>query len=98
MSAVLAASGFRDRDALIASGADTAATRLELDNMLERCWGAVTTVARKLWRDGEVMHSDVLTALGLDEGTAGMGLALIRSGRTPGSFTVTPPLATTAAW
>ncbi len=58
--------------------------------LLERTWPAIITAARQLHRDGEIDHHDVLAALQLTEQTAPMGLAAIRSGSTPGSFTITP--------
>jgi hypothetical protein len=58
--------------------------------MLERCWSAITACAWKLYRTGEVRHDDVCAALGLPDagGPSSFALALIRSGSTPGSFTV----------
>jgi hypothetical protein len=89
--AVLAASGRRDRDTLFA--ADTAQVSMTLDPLLERCWGAIASVARRLWTSGEAHHEHVLSALGLTRDTAATGLSQIRAGSPPGSFTVTPPAA-----
>jgi hypothetical protein len=59
--------------------------------LLDRCWPAVEALAKQLFRQGEVTHSDVCAALGLtdDGGPGSLGLALIRSGNVPGSFIVT---------
>jgi hypothetical protein len=90
IDAVLAGNGSFDADALFLAGADVSQLSLELGGLMERCWPAVVTLARRLHRDGEARHEHVLDALGLDGGTAHMGLSMIRSGSVPGSFTVTP--------
>jgi hypothetical protein len=61
--------------------------------LLERCFPAIRRVAAQLYRESAVKHGDVLAALGLTEDTAPMGLAAIRSGCRPGSFTITRPAA-----
>lgn len=90
--AVLDTGGRRDRDTLCASGGTAAGS--DVVPLIERCWGAVMTVAQKLFRDGCVTHKDVCAALGLspDPETRGIELAMIRSGSTPGSFSVTRPV------
>lgn len=50
--------------------------------LIERCWPAVVTLARTLFRDGEATHDEALAALGITDG-GGPGsaqLANIRSG------------------
>ena len=68
---------------LFASNAETGNAVAPL---IERAWPAVVTLARKLLRDGQARHPDVLAALGITDG-GGPGsfqLANIRSGmRTP---------------
>jgi hypothetical protein len=78
-----------DYKALCAAGGTEAAAGVE--PLLERCWGSVTTLARKLYRDGEARHDDVCAALGLTDcgGPGSVELAMIRAGSAPGSFTVT---------
>lgn len=58
--------------------------------LLQRCWSALLSAATQLHKHGEIDHHDVLDALQLTEATAPMGVSLIRSGGTPGTFTVTP--------
>lgn len=68
-----------DNKALIASGgSDTGQAVVPL---LERCWPAVSTVALKLFLDGEVSHANVCAALGLsdDGGPGSIELANIRA-------------------
>ena len=84
---VLAANPADDKSLCAAGGHAEGAGVVSL---LTRCWSPVVTVAKKLFRDGEVGHDDVCAALGLsDEGGPGsFELALIRSGSAPGTFTV----------
>jgi hypothetical protein len=58
--------------------------------LLDRCWPAVNAVTSKLFYKGQADHTDVCAALGLtdDGGPGSVGLAMIRSGSAPGSFTV----------
>lgn len=74
--------GTVDHKELCAAGGPAAATAGGLVTLLERCWPAVTTVARKLFVTGQVDHADVTAALGLsDEGGPGsFELANIRAG------------------
>jgi hypothetical protein len=53
----------------------------------------VIAAAKVLHKEGEITHQDVLDALHLTEATAPMGLAVIRSGCAPGTFTITRPAA-----
>ena len=57
----------------------------------ECCWPSVLTVTTKLFDYGQVDHADVCAALGLtnDGGPGSVGLAMIRTGSAPGTFTVT---------
>jgi hypothetical protein len=59
--------------------------------MVLRCWTAIGDLATELCLGHEIDHADVCAALGLtDEGGPGsLGLAMIRSGSAPGTFTVT---------
>lgn len=92
--AVLDGHGCRDYAALQASGDTAEASRIV--PLLERCWPAITTLAVKtLYHPRKAClarNADVLAALGITDG-GGPGshqLAMIRSGRAPGSFRVTP--------
>lgn len=50
-------------------GGDTLAdARRTVPGLLNRAWPAVGHLAAKLYRDGEVSHDDVLTALGITDG------------------------------
>ncbi|MGH3556412.1 hypothetical protein [Mycobacterium sp.] len=77
--AVLRAGGYKDDRALIAAGGTYLGTGVT--PLLERCWPAVTRVAQQLHRSGEVTESDVLAALGVDDGggRSSVQLAAIRS-------------------
>jgi hypothetical protein len=87
MWAVLDTTGCRDhREHLI--GETGVAMRVE--PLLERCWPAIVKVAQMLFRDGEIRHEHVCKALQIPTKDNGHHLALIRSGCTLGSFTVTP--------
>lgn len=59
--------------------------------LMERCYPAVKSLAKTLYFKGEASHADVCAALGLtdDGGPGSLGLAIIRCGSAPGSFTVT---------
>jgi len=72
--------GTSDDKTLCAAGGPTAAPGVVA--LLERCWPAIGAVAKQLFLDGQVGHSDVCAALGLsDEGGAGsFELANIRAG------------------
>ena len=87
--AVLDSRGSRDHAELLASGGTAAAAHVV--PLIERCWGAVITVARQLNRTGDARHADVCEALGLTDGggPGSIELAMIRSGCAPGTFTVT---------
>ncbi len=80
-----------DGGVLCASGGTAAGA--DVVPLLERCWEAVEAVARTLNRFGRASHADVCSALKLsrDPETRAVELALIRSGRAPGTFRVTPP-------
>jgi hypothetical protein len=84
---ILATNQSDDRALCAAGGPHTGAAVVPL---LERCWPAVMAVTTKLYRTGRADHADVCTALGLidDGGPGSLGLAMIRSGSAPGSFTV----------
>lgn len=58
--------------------------------LLERCWPAIKTVTRQLYRTGTAAHADVCASLGLsdDGGPGSVALAMIRSGSHPGTFAV----------
>lgn len=71
---------------LITAGGGLCDVGHEIPTLLERAWPAVLEVMAKLWKHGEVHHTDVLDALNLTEANAPMGLPLIRSGAAPGSF------------
>lgn len=61
--------------------------------LVANCWGSITGLAHLLYTDGEVSQSDVDKALFLpadDPDARAHALANIRSGATPGSFTVHP--------
>ncbi|OBC07567.1 hypothetical protein A5784_08460 [Mycobacterium sp. 852013-50091_SCH5140682] len=63
----------------------------ETPRLVERCWTSVLALAGQLFKNGEASHADVLDALGLaglSEQAAAFGLANIRSGSAPGSFTI----------
>jgi hypothetical protein len=81
----------RDREVLVAAGGSHSGD--EVMPLLERCWGAVESVAGLLHRTGKASHSDVLRALSLsdDAATRQLEVALIRSGAAPGSFKVSRP-------
>jgi hypothetical protein len=84
------------RAAAMAEGRDIeAAAARAVVPLLDRCWPAVTALARQLFFDGEVCNSDVAAALGLspDPATRAVELAMLRAGAAPGSFTVSIPAA-----
>ena len=91
VAAVLAGSGCKDREVLTAAGGPDAGEAVI--PLMERCWPSVAELAAKLHRHGKVSHSDVLAALRLsdDAGTRSIELSMIRSGATPGSFSVSRP-------
>lgn len=64
----------------------------EVQPLLAAAWPSVLTLARKLFRVGEVHHQDVLAALGIDANRpVGSQLASIRSGgQSVPPFTATP--------
>jgi hypothetical protein len=82
------ARSFKDERALsLAGGSHTGASVVPL---LNRAWPAVMKGAQKLYAEGEVVHADVLAALGItDQGGPGsVQLASLRSGfRTVPSIT-----------
>ena len=82
--------GHHDLDALLASGATVTNVFAEVNNLVDRCWGSIVALAQRIHAEGEVGHDAVLDALGLTPETASHGLALIRGGARPGTFTVTP--------
>lgn len=87
MHAILTTTGHLDDKVLSANGGLTAGARVV--PLMERCWPSVVTVARKLLLDGEIHHEDVCDALHLTDGggPGSFALAVIRSGRAPGTFT-----------
>lgn len=66
----------------LAAAGGTAAVASDMGGLLERCWPAITTVARKLVREGEALHDDVTAALGLsaDRGRHPFEISNIRAG------------------
>ncbi|MGH3583202.1 MAG: hypothetical protein ACRDUB_16545 [Mycobacterium sp.] len=72
--------------ALIAAGGGHHAVDPGVRDLLERCWPAAMVLAGQLFKNGEVRHEHVLAALGLNEGNAAHGLAVIKSGSAPGTF------------
>lgn len=87
LATALAATSATDRKLLEAGGGHRAVDP-NLANLLERCWPSVMRLAGQLFKLGEVRHEHVLAALGLTEENAAHGLAVIRSGSAPGSFTI----------
>ncbi|MDV3215251.1 hypothetical protein [Mycobacterium avium] len=89
---VLSRGGWKDERALIASGGIHLGTAVV--PLVERCWPAVVTVAKKLHKDGEVHQEDVLAALGVTDGggLTSVELAGLRSGCRS-----VPPLAAKAS-
>lgn len=73
-----------DREALTAAGGGPLPRGIE--STLERCWPAVAALAAELWA-GPIRHGDVLAALGV-QADPEVGLAMIRSGAVPGTFTL----------
>lgn len=61
--------------------------------LMERCYPAVKNLAKTLYFTGKASHADVCVALGLTDhgGPGSLGLALIRSGSSPGALAVTQP-------
>ncbi|GJO43298.1 hypothetical protein NJB1604_18690 [Mycobacterium marinum] len=90
VDAVLGGAGRKDA-ALLAGAAMPEAVRVV--PILQRCFPAIARLAGRLYTNSSITHTDVLDALGLTEATAPMGLAAIRSGCAPGSFTITLPAA-----
>ncbi len=84
---VLDSRGHKDYAELMVAGGITSSAHVA--PLLERCWGAVITVARQLNRTGDVRHDDICATLGIPATDNGYELSLIRSSSTPGSFTVT---------
>ncbi|WP_373203133.1 hypothetical protein [Mycobacterium marinum] len=83
--AVLGTCGYEDDRSLTAAAAGSATgdhNARDVVPLLERCWPSVITLARKLHRDGELHHADVLAALGITDGggLTSVQLASIRSG------------------
>lgn len=87
MVTTLAAASPEDRK-LLEAGGGYHAVDPNLSNLLERCWPSVMRLAGQLFKLGEIRHEHVLAALGLTEENAAHGLAVIRSGSAPGSFTI----------
>jgi hypothetical protein len=89
--AVLSGSGRADERLLLDHGGT--ATGAAVIPLLERCWPAIRALAARIAEHSSVRHDDVCAALGLstDPATMAVGLAHLRSGRTPGSFTVSRP-------
>ncbi|WP_157897085.1 hypothetical protein [Mycobacteroides salmoniphilum] len=48
-------------------------------------------LAAKIYALGEVDHDAVLAALGLNRDTAAFGIANIKAGQRPGTFTIRTP-------
>ncbi len=71
-----------------ASGGWAAVDHAAEDRLLARCWPSVLSLAARIYSNGEVDHLAVLEALGLDRDTSAFGLASIRSGSAPGSFSI----------
>lgn len=89
MSAVLDSHGCEDRTALTAAGGAHLGHGVTL--LLDRAWPAVVRVAKQLHGKGEVFETDVLAALGVDDGggSTSTQLALLRS-----NMRTVPPLTT----
>jgi hypothetical protein len=66
MFALWEGAGCGDFRTLVASGGSHLGARIT--PLLERCWPAVVRVAQQLHKVGEVFQSDVLAALGVDDG------------------------------
>lgn len=82
LRASMCTNGDDDRKLRRALAFGNAGTGAAVVPMLERCWPAVVTLARRLFRDSEAGHDDVLAALGVTDG-GGPGsfqLANIRAG------------------
>lgn len=79
MRSVLARNGSDDQVLCAAGGPHQGAFVVPL---LERCWPAIKTLTRQLYRTGTASHTDVCASLGLsdDGGPGSLDLALIRSG------------------
>lgn len=101
MRALMGGSGHGDHRAICAAAASadvynysntSAEARLAVPPLLERAWPAVINLAKKIHRDGEAIHDDVCTALGITDG-GGPGssqLASLKAG-----LRSVPPIATT---
>ncbi len=78
--ALLDSTGHNDRQVLTAAGGTHEGAGVV--PMLDRCWPAVLTVARKLHTVGEIHQEDVLGALGITDGGGefSVQLASLRSG------------------
>lgn len=79
-NAVMATSGVHDQRALTAAGGTHEGAAVQ--PIIERCWPAVMTLAKKLYKVGEVSHEDVCAALGITDGGGyySKQLASLRSG------------------
>ncbi|SIL05597.1 hypothetical protein [Mycobacteroides abscessus] len=92
VDSVLAAGGCHDHDQMLhayaASGGVTRVDHAAEDKLLERCWPSVLSLAARMFQKVEIDHLDVLAALGLDRDSSAFGLASIRSGSAPGSFSI----------
>ncbi|MBF9319826.1 hypothetical protein [Mycobacteroides chelonae] len=92
VDAILADGGRCDHDQLLhayaASGGWAAVDHAAEDRLLARCWPSVLSLAARMFQKVEINHLDVLAALGLDRDTSAFGLASIKAGSTPGSFSI----------
>lgn len=91
-NAVLDTAGCHDARALTAAGGIHEGAGAQ--SILDRCWPAVQTLARKLYRDWEASHLDVCAALGITDGGGyySSQLASLRSGcRSVPPFTPRTP-------
>jgi len=92
VDAILADGGRCDQaqihEAHAASGGWAAVDHAAENRLLERCWPSVLSLAARMFQKVEIDHLDVLAALGLDRDSSAFGLASIRSGSAPGSFSI----------
>ena len=89
-----------DRDEiqrLCFAAGEPVAVPTEVLPLVTRCWESIADLALRLTQHGEADHTDVLAALKIPGGASAdvtaHYAAAIRSGRAPGSFTITPAVA-----
>jgi hypothetical protein len=85
-----------DRDELRAAafsgyGQPMSAPLMAVRPLVQRCWTPIVKLATEMYFGRNIGHDDVCTALGLTDegGSYSAELAMIRSGRVPGTFTMT---------